>query len=457
MAAAAAPAPAPVPAFALAPPVARPPEGVQLNVARQWVVTTLAGSAYGFVDGVGLAARFYSPECVAVTPLGILYISDTWNGRIRQIDPATGTVTTLAGSGVQGFADGVGRAAQFNHPRGIAVAPSGILYVADSWNHRIRQIDPATGTVTTLAGSGGVGGFADGVGVLAEFSGPSGVAVAPSGVLYVSDSGNRRIRQIDLTTSAVTTFAGSGADGFLDGVRAAAQFGRINCLTVAPSGVLYVADTGNHRIRQIDPITGDVTTLAGSAEGFADGVGALAQFTSPFGLALTPSGVLYVADMWNHRIRQIDLATRVVTTLAGSGVLGFAEGIGVAARFNQPFGIAVTPSGVLYVVDTGNQRIRQITPRTNPGLKNTARRAAAFGEPPFPPEVTARIFGFLGGVEKQPGVAGIYPKQSAEYNPGEPPARRNTRRKERRKEREERKERKERRSTRKRSRRTSRK
>ena len=454
MAAAAAPAPA----FALAPPVARPPEDAPLNVAREWVVTTLAGSAFGFADGLGPAARFFAPRCVAVTPLGILYVSDTWNHRIRRIDPRTGVVTTLAGSGVQGFADGVGPAARFRSPRGIAVTSSGILYVADAWNHLIRQIDPATGTVTTLAGSGAEG-FADGVGVAAQFNGPLGIAVAPSGVLYVSDSRNRRIRQIDPATGTVTTLAGSGANGFLDGVGAAAQFSLINSLTVAPSGVLYVADSGNSRIRQIVPATGVVTTLAGSgAEGFADGVGVAAQFNSPFGLALTPSGLLYVADMWNHRIRQIDLATRAVTTLAGSGVVGFAEGIGVAARFNQPSGIAVTPSGVLYVIDTGNQRIRQITPRTNPGLKNTARRAAAFGEPPFPPEVTARIFGFLGGVEKQPGVAGIYPKQSAEYNPGEPPARKNTRRKERRKERKaHRKDRKERRSTRKRSRRTSRK
>jgi sugar lactone lactonase YvrE len=170
-------------------------------------VTTLAGSTAGFADGPAATAQFNFPNGVAVAPNGTVYVADRFNNRIRATNPATGEVTTLAGNGTQGFADGPGNTAQFNDPTGVAVAPNGTVYVADVINNRIRAINPTTGQVTTLAGNGTVG-FADGPGNTAQFNDPTGVAVAAGGTVYVADLSNHRIRAINPTTGQVTTLAG---------------------------------------------------------------------------------------------------------------------------------------------------------------------------------------------------------------------------------------------------------
>ncbi|MBK9559201.1 MAG: hypothetical protein IPO44_06485 [Candidatus Microthrix sp.] len=186
----------------------------------------------------------------------------------------------------------------------MAVAPGGTVYVADRYNHRIRAINPTTGAVTTLAGS--TIGFADGPGNTAQFNYPFGVAVAPGGTVYVADRNNHRIRAINPTTGAVTTFAGSGTAGFADGPGNTAQFNATAGVAVAPGGTVYVTDANNHRIRAINPTTGAVTTLAGSGTaGFADGPGDTAQFTGPIGLTVAPNGTVYLGDYFNHRIRTI--------------------------------------------------------------------------------------------------------------------------------------------------------
>ncbi len=212
------------------------------------VVTTLAGSGtYGFADGTGSAAQFYYPAGVAVDSSGTVYVADLYNNRIRKVTSA-GVVTTLAGSGVGGFADGTGSAAQLNYPRGVAVDSSGTVYVADSGNNRIRKISSA-GVVTTLAGSG-TAGFADGTGSAAQFYGPEGVTVDSSGMVYVGDSSNHRIRKIT-SAGVVTTLAGSGTAGFADGTGSAAQLNYPRGVAVDSSGTVYVGDTYNHRIRKI--------------------------------------------------------------------------------------------------------------------------------------------------------------------------------------------------------------
>jgi len=319
------------------------------------VVSALAGSGTaGFADGTGTAARFNQPYGVAVDASGNVYVGDYYNHRIRKITPV-GVVTTLAGS-TQGFANGTGTAARFNYPEGVAIDVSGNVYVADCENNRIRKITPA-GAVTTLAGSG-AWGFADGTGTAAQFNYPEGVAIDVSGNVYVGDFGNHRIRKIT-PAGVVTTLAGDGTAGYKDATGAAAQFTYPSGVAVDASGNVYVGDFGNHRIRKITP-AGVVTTLAGDgAAGFKNATGTAARFDNPCGVAVV-SGNVYVTDWSNYRIRKIDSTTKV-TTFAGSGAAGFADGTGTAAQFDRPAGIAINASGdVLYVADRDNHRIRKI-------------------------------------------------------------------------------------------------
>ncbi len=326
------------------------------------VVTTLAGkaSSSGSADGTGSAARFFIPHGVAVDGGGYVYVADTFNDTIRKITPS-GVVTTLAGSaGSSGDADGTGSAARFNQPAGVAVDGSGNVYVADTWNYTIRKITPA-GVVTTLAGMTGSYGSANGTGSAARFFIPNGVAADGSGNVYVADTSNHQIRKIT-PAGAVTTLAGwAGLPGSADGT--AAYFHDPHGVAVDGSGNIYVADTSNHTIRKIAQ-AGGVTTLAGMAAspGSADGTGTAARFDSPYGVAVDGSGNSYVADEGNLTIRKITPAG-VVTTLAGTaGSRGNADGAGSAARFNNPHGVAVDGSGNVYVADTSNHTIRKITP-----------------------------------------------------------------------------------------------
>jgi DNA-binding beta-propeller fold protein YncE len=325
-------------------------------------VTTVAGDGtQAFQDGVGAKGRFNSPFGVAINPAGTkLYVVDRINHRVRVIDLATSEVKTLAG-GTPGTSDGIGTAAQFNFPTGVAINANGTkLYIADRFNNLIRAIDLANNRVTTIAGS--TQGYNDGQGTTAQFNLPTNLAVAPNGkTLYIADRDNHRIRQINLETLQVATLAGS-TQGSGDGVGTAAKFNFPAGVAVHPDGTkLYVADQGNHRLREINLTNNQVTTIAGGTFGSSDGVGTAAQFDLPVSVAINPSGkTLYVADQDNHRIRAVDLTTKQVTTIAGT-TQGFNDGLGTAAQFISPFGVTVNPSGtILYVGDFFNQRIRQI-------------------------------------------------------------------------------------------------
>ncbi len=259
----------------------------------------------------------------------------------------TVTVSTLAGSSTDGFADGTGTAAQFKYPIRVAVDASGNVYVADFGNNRIRKIT-AAGVVSTLAGNG-TKGFADGSSTTAQFSSPTGVAVDASGNVYVADTQNHRIRKIT-AAGVVSTLAGNGTSGFANGSSTTAQFFRPEGVAVDASGNVYVADTGNTRIRKITA-GGVVSTLASS--------GTDALFSNPSGVAVDASGNVYVAEHSNNRIRKITTGG-VVSTLAGSGTEGFADGSGTDALFSNPNEVAMDASGNVYVADTGNNRIRKI-------------------------------------------------------------------------------------------------
>lgn len=331
----------------------------------------------GTANATGTSARFEYPYGIAVDNAGNAYVADTLNKVIRKITPG-GAVTTLAGSfGLPGSADGNGTAARFNLPYGIAVDGSGNVYVADTSNHTIRKITPA-GDVTTLAGTAGVSGVADGTGAAARFYDPVGVAVDGSGNVYVSDSANHAIRKIT-AAGVVTTFAGTASfvGGSTDGTGAAASFGFLGGLALDGAGNLYVADKGNRVIRKITPAA-VVTTLAGAVNmgGSKDGAGTSATFLYPWGMAVDGNGNVYVGDTDNDTIRKIT-SGGVVSTFAGTAEsVGSADGAGAAARFNAPAAVATDHNGNVYVVDTGNHAIRKITPA---GVVSTFAGKAAMG------------------------------------------------------------------------------
>ena len=327
---------------------------------KAWHVTTFAGggSSASSPDGIGTAAFFSGPYGI-VQSGDTLYVTDQVKHTIRTVHTTTAQVGTIvSNSGPSGaHADGPGTSARFNDPRGAAAAGS-TLYVADNFNNRIRAIDLASTnkTVSTIAGSG-TPGHADGAGTAAQFRNPTGLALSGT-MLYVADAINHRIRAIDLasTNKAVGTIAGSGTPGHADGAGTAAQFD--NPTGLALSGTtLYVADASNNRIRAIDLANKAVSTIAGSGTpGHANGVGAAAQFNFPTGIAVS-GDTLYVADQNNHRIRAIDLASGTVRDIAGDGTTGNTNGIGTAARLTRPNGIFVS-GDTLYV--TSRRLIRKL-------------------------------------------------------------------------------------------------
>lgn len=326
------------------------------------VVTTLAGLAgvQGRDDGTGTAARFTDPYSLTVDSAGTVYVADTSNNMIRKITPA-GVVTTLAGNGEQGSADGTGKLATFREPRGVAVDSAGNVYVADYMNNTVRKIT-AAGVVTTLAGKAGTAGSSDGTGTAATFKGLYGVAVDSAGNVFVADAGNRAIRKIT-PAGVVTTFAGSmSASGTSDGTGTAARFSEPRGISADSSGNLYVAEYSAHTIRKITS-AGVVTTLAGSPPqpGSTDATGSAARFYYPSSAAADSNGNVYVADTANNTIRKITSAG-VVTTLAGlAGRTSSVDGTGTAARFEDPYAVAVDSSGNTYVADATDHTIRKVT------------------------------------------------------------------------------------------------
>lgn len=322
-------------------------------------VDTFAGDGVeGHADGPAAEARFRFPRGLAVDAAGTVYVADWENHRIRRITP-DGTVSTLAGDGVAGFLDGPGTTARFNFPRDVAVDAAGHVYVADTDNNRIRKITPQ-GMVTTFSGEG-TRGFADGPRGTARFYYPNGVAVDAMGVVYVADASNTRVRRVS-PGGTVTTLAGDEVGGYADAIGTEARFNSPRAIAVGPGGWVYVADYGNSRIRAIAP-QGMVITFAGDGRGrHADGKGARASFRDPQSLDVDADGHVYVADSSNHCIRRISPDGMVVTLAGdGRGEPDFVNGAGPDARFCMPRGIAVGPSGVVYVADTSNHCIRRIT------------------------------------------------------------------------------------------------
>jgi hypothetical protein len=309
----------------------------------RWTATVvvLAGDGTsGMRDGSRETARFSDPFGVAVGPDGTVYVADAGNAqRIRRISPA-GEVTTLAG-GMRGFTDGRGSEARFDTPSALAIDPQGVLYVADTGNNAIRRIT-ADGTVTTIAGSGEAG-YRDGPARDALFNGPIGLALDGAGRLLVADTYNDRIRAI-APDGIVSTLAGDGMAGFVDGPGPSARFDTPCGVAIDSAGTIVVADTGNDAVRAID-VTGAVSTLQVSS---VDGL------SRPVGIAVDATREVFVTD---SRGRVVAMSAGTIRTIAGS-IAGFGDGSAEGARFRGPTGIAAAEPGRLVVADTGNALVR---------------------------------------------------------------------------------------------------
>jgi DNA-binding beta-propeller fold protein YncE len=327
-------------------------QGGQLSLST--AVTTLAGTgSSGSANGTGTSASFYNPQGITTDGTN-LYVADSMNNLIRKIVISTGVVTTVAGTGSSGSANGTGTSASFNNPNGITTDGTN-LYLAEIGNQLIRKIVISTGVVTTVAGTGS-SGSANGTGTSASFNQPN-VITTDGTNLYVAELGNHLIRKIVISTGVVTTVAGTGSSGSANGTGTSASFNQPNGITTDGTN-LYVADFDNHLIRKIVISTGVVTTVAGTgSSGSANGTGTSASFDRPQGI--TTDGTNLYADSMNNLIRKIVISTGVVTTVAGTGSNGSANGTGTSASFSQPNGIT-TDGTNLYVADYLNHLIRKI-------------------------------------------------------------------------------------------------
>jgi gliding motility-associated-like protein len=328
---------------------------VPINAYGEVSTLTGLGGPGGYINGPVATAKFNGTRDAAVDAQGNIYVVDD-NNRIRKITPA-GIVEPFAGSGVVGFTNGIGAAATFAYPTALTVDNDGNVYVCDNNNHAIRKITPA-GVVSTVAGNGTIG-FSNGVGAAAMFHSPCGITVDVDGNIYVADQFNNAIRKIT-PGGLVTTLAGNGSYGATNGTGSGASFSQPVDVAVDAAGNVFVADEGNSLIRKVTP-NGVVTTVAGTGSpGFADGVTTSAVFSFPSGIVVDATGNLYVSDaVYNQRIRKITPGG-VVTTLAGNGSIGFVNGVGTSASFSYPYGIGIDNNGNLYIADCANSAFRKI-------------------------------------------------------------------------------------------------
>lgn len=326
------------------------------------VISTIAGNGtLGFSgdNGPATSAQLNDPLGVAVDAAGNLYIADSGNGRIRMV--SNGVITTVAGNGTLGFAgdNGPAGSSQLYYPAGVAVDAAGNVYIADSDNHRIRKV--SNGVIATVAGGGSSIGD-NGPATSAQLYGPGGVGVDAAGNLYIADSGNQRIRQV--SNGVISTVAGNGTAGFSgdSGPATSAQLNDPDDVTVDAAGNIYIADSGNNRVRNVS--NGVIATVAGNGTfqfGGDNGPATSAQLDGPEGVTVDAFGTLYIADSDNNRIRKV--SNGVISTVAGNGTYGFSgdNGPATSAQLNSPSGVAVDAAGNIYIADSGNGRIREVS------------------------------------------------------------------------------------------------
>ncbi|MEK4358706.1 S-layer homology domain-containing protein [Paenibacillus sp. FSL M7-1455] len=352
-------------------------------------ISTVAGNGTAGSSGDGGAAwmaQLNYPYGVAVDSGGNLYIADTLNHRVRKVD-ASGNINTVAGNGTAGSSGdgGAAASAQLNKPFGVAVDSGGNLYIADTLNHRVRKVD-TSGNISTVAGNGTAGSSGDGgAAASAQLNKPYGVAVDSGGNLYIADTFNHRIRKVDASGN-ISTVAGTGTAGnpgegeFATSANIKYPYG----VAVDSGGNLfYVADDGSSRVRKVDA-SGKISTVAGNGTAGSSGDGgaaALAQLYLPYGVAVDSGGNLYIADTYNQRVRKVD-ASGNISTVAGNGTAGSSGDGGAAAlaQLNFPFGVAVDSGGILYIADTNNNRVRKVAAEPVPASGLTVTASDVTGE-----------------------------------------------------------------------------
>jgi type VI secretion system Hcp family effector len=346
--------------------------GLDPTIPEEAIATVVGNGTDGYSGdgGAAMSAMIKNPSGAAVDSSGNLYIADYYNNRIRKVD-TSGVITTVAGiDGKGGFSGdgGAATSAKLYYPHSVALDTSGNLYIADSQNHRIRRVDKKTRVITTVAGIDGKGGFSGdrGAAISAQLNYPHGVALDTLDNLYIADTFNHRIRRVD-TSGVITTFAGTGKGGF-SGDRGAATSANLffpHGVALDTSGNLYIADSQNHRIRRVDKKSREITTVAGTGTADYlgdDGLAKNANLNRPSGVALDTLDNLYIADLYNHCIRKVDKTTDVITTVAGTGTADYSGDGGPAkdAQLNYPRGVVLDSSGNLYISDSNNHRIRKV-------------------------------------------------------------------------------------------------
>ena len=338
-------------------------------------IYTYAGAGDNLGDGgPAIDAEFFNPNSATLDAAGNLYIADSFHGRIRKIDASSGIITTVAGNGVMGYGGdgGPATAASLNSPQSVAFDAAGDLYIADFANSRVRRVDAKTGIITTVAGTGGSSYSGDGgPAINAGMNGPYVVAFDAAGNFYIQTSFDNCIRKVDIATGIISTFAGvvdsGGTYGGDGGPAVDAQFNYPYGMAFDAAGNLLIADTYNNRIRRIDASTGIITTIIGNGtQGYAgDGGPAIdAEFHSITGITFDLAGNLYIADANNNRVRVVAASTGVITTIAGDGTAGASgdNGPAIDAELAFPTGVAIGPSGFVYIVDNDTGLIRIVRP-----------------------------------------------------------------------------------------------
>ena len=358
--------------------------------AQLWIITTFAGNglgSYGGDGGLAKLAGLVDPSGVATDRKGNIYVADQNNNRIRKVN-AAGVISTIAGTGAFGYSGdgGLADTAKLSGPTGVAVDKYGNIFIADEFNNVVRKID-TSGIMSTVAGNGTQGFSGDSaLAIHAEMWSPADVAVDTFGNLYIVDQDNNRVRKVD-TLGIMTTLAGTGVAGF-NGDTIAANTAQLNFpegIAVDKNGDVYIADLYNNRVRKVDVASGIITTVAGNGIGGYSGDDSMAlnaEIYNASAVAVDDSGDIYISDFYNNRIRKVRAATGIITTIAGNGTGGYSgdDSLATNGEIFRPQGVAVDSSGSVFIADFDNHVVREVS-KVDTGTATTG--ISAISEPGF--------------------------------------------------------------------------